>query len=301
MNDLAAIEEILKGIASDNRSGAAEILARAAKIFQLLSLELKPASIEEAQDALSQICAALVRAQPNMAPLLNLASAALNAASSASTADQVVSAASDAARDFVNWARRAAERAAQHAAQLITDGTTILTHSRSSTVVSSLVLAKRAGRRFRVIATESRPLLEGRSLALELADHSIEVAIIADAAAALALEETDLVLLGADKITPDSLINKIGTCMMALAARERGRPIYAICDRSKFTSATIFSQELRSRTELWPDAPPQIAIINHYFEPTPLGLFAGIITEEGLLSPEAASRRAAIGLTDEPQ
>jgi translation initiation factor eIF-2B subunit delta len=292
VKDLPAIEEILKGIAGDNRSGAAEILSRAAEIFQLLSLEPKPASIEEARDALSQICAALVGAQPNMAPLLNMTRAALNAASSASTADQVISAASEAARDFVNWARRAAERAAQHAAQLITDGTIVLTHSRSSTVLSSFVLAKRAGRRFRVIATESRPLLEGRALALELAGENIQVAIIADAAAALALEQTDLILVGADKITPNSLINKIGTRMMALAAREQGRPIYAICDGSKFTSATVAAEEPRSPAELWPDPPPEIAIINRYFEPTPLSLFAGIITEEGKLSPEVASRRA---------
>lgn len=292
MNDLPAIDQLLREIAGDNRSGAAEILARAAEIFELLNSELKPASIEEARAALSRICDALVQAQPNMAPLLNLARAALRAASDAHTAEQVIGAARGAARDFIEWARRAAERASQHAARLIMDGATILTHSRSSTVLASFVLARRAGRQFRVIATESRPLLEGRALALELAGEKIKVAIIADAAAALALEEADLVLVGADKITPDSLINKIGTHMIALAARERGRPVYAICDGSKFTPSTIFSELPRDPEELWPDAPPEIATMNRYFEPTPLALFAGIITEDGQLSPEAASRRA---------
>lgn len=298
-------------IASDNVSGAAEILGRAAAIFSLLNTELtnqdsksasKSASlsIEEAQQAVRETCIALAKAQPDMSSLLRLASEALSAARAETAGRAALKSAADAARRFVESATHAAHTAAMHAVGLIRDGSKLLTHSRSSTVLEALIEARLAGKHFEVIATESRPMFEGRKLASELSSRAIHVTLIADAAASLVIERADLVLVGADKITPAHVVNKIGTRMIALAARERGLPIYALCDTSKFIAADYLADVIRDQRnagEFGPDA-PQGAVVKSYFEPTPLAYFTGVITELGVLSDREASLLAGRACID---
>ena len=294
-------ERIIKQIARDNRSGAAEILRRASEALSLLEAHEQD-DIENARRRVIAACAAIARAQPGMAPLVNLASAVVVAALASPRADEVMRASAATASAFFDNASRAATAAALRAASLIYEGATILTHSRSSTVLAALKEAKASGKSVRVIATESRPVLEGRALAESLARASINVTLIADAAAAAALEKADCVLVGADKVTPENSINKIGTRMIALAARERNVPVYALCDTSKFTSHTGSSSlraDQRSPDELWPAAPEGIEVLNCYFEPTPLDYFTAVITEDGSLLPEQARQRARAAVIDQ--
>jgi translation initiation factor 2B subunit (eIF-2B alpha/beta/delta family) len=136
-------------------------------------------------------------------------------------------------------ARIAAERASLVASELIGEGSRVLTHSRSSTVKAALICARRSGKTFRVIATESRPLCEGRTLASELAREGIRVTLIADAAVAAKIDDVDFVITGADRISPGLLVNKIGTRMIALAANEKGVPVYALADMSKLLGFSL--------------------------------------------------------------
>ena len=284
----------IRDIASDNVSGAAEILRRAAAVFSLLGDELShqtPLSVEEDQHSVCETSIALANAQPNMSSLLRLASEALSAARAETPAETegqgALKLAADAAREFVESAADSAHAAAMHAVNLIRDGSKLLTHSRSSTVLEALIEARRAGKHFEVIATESRPMLEGRKLAGQLSSNGIQVTVIADAAASLFIECADMIIIGADKITPENLVNKIGTKMIALAARECGLPIYAICDTSKFIAADHFAgviRDNRNAGELWRDPPEGVAVANTYFEPTLLAYFTGVITERGALS-----------------
>lgn len=290
----AAIAE-LRG---DHVSGAAELLGRAAGVFTLLRADQSNTiSLACARQAIFETAVALIRAQPDMAPLARLADHAWRAAGQATAAGEAGRLAEEAAQSFIAGAASAGEQLAAHAAGLIEDGATVLTHSRSSTVLATFERAHRAGRRLRVIATESRPLMEGRALAEALAAQSIEVTLIADAAAALVMPRVDCVFVGADRVTPGWLVNKIGTRMIALAARESHVKLVALCDTSKFIAALPVTPdrppEPRHRDELWPAAPPQVEIINRYFEPTPIDEFTGIVTEAGWLAPGQASRRAA--------
>ncbi len=298
------IDEAINQISSDNTSGAAEILRRAGAVFTLLNdgaSEHGAGNLELAQQAVIETCTALAFAQSDMTPLLRLASAALSAARIATGARDSLKRAEDAALNFVANAERAAHDAALHSATLIRDSATVLTHSRSSTVLAAFVEAKRAGRDFSVVVTESRPMVEGRALAEAVASQGIPVTLIADAAASLAMDEVDLVMVGADKITPVNLVNKIGTRMIALAARERGLPLYALCDSSKFIREDYFGAAIRhpgSADELWPDGPRGVVVVNRYFEPTPLACFTGIVTEDGALSITEAARRAEAASID---
>ena len=290
----AAIDKI----ASDNTSGAAEILRLSAEVFSLLNSQHTKGSsisIEQGQRLVMETCVALVLAQPDMTSLLRLASDALAAARNTTDALRVLKSVEEAALTFIERAGAAANEAARHAANFIPSGRAVLTHSRSSTVLAALVEARRQGKEFSVISTESRPMLEGRVLAEALAVEGVRVSLITDAAAARMLDEVDLVLVGADKVTPDHLLNKIGTRMIALAARERGVPAYGVCDTSKFIDADYLIASARdqlSADELWPEAPEGVVVVNRYFEPTPLALLAAIITEQGKLTPEETARRA---------
>jgi translation initiation factor 2B subunit (eIF-2B alpha/beta/delta family) len=288
----------IRDIALDHKSGAAEILCRAANVFSLLADELigqDSLGIHEAHQSVCAKCIELAKAQPDMSSLLRLASEALSSARAKTVAREAVKSAADAARGFVESATRSAHAAAMHAANLIRDGSMLLTHSRSSTVLAALIEATRAGKHFEVVATESRPMLEGRTLARELSSKGIHVTLIADAAASLVIERSDLIMVGADRITPEHLVNKIGTRMIALAGRERGLPIYATCDTSKFIAADYLANVIRGQRragELWPDAPAEVAVSNSYFEPTPLAYFTAVITERGSLSNAETSARA---------
>jgi translation initiation factor eIF-2B subunit delta len=285
-------------IASDNRSGAAEIIVRASAIFSALEsscLAIQPLDTEPARSLALRTCVALLRAQPDMAPLARLSSAVAEQVKASGTGRELIARAAASARDFIELSTKATARAAAVAAALLRNGATILTHSRSSTVAAALLEARRAGLRFSVIATESRPGLEGRSLSEELARKGLEVSLVADAAAGLMMTESDMVFFGADRVTPDYVVNKIGTRMIALAARENGLPVYALADTTKFINSIAALEGVRderSAGEIWPDPPSGVRVLNRYFEPTPLGLFTGIVTEEGILLPRDSGERA---------
>ncbi len=286
-NISTAIDEI----ACDTRAGAAEILRRAARVFSLL--EQSVTNQDDHRQLVLETCIALIHSQPSMAPLSNLANAVAQAVSG-----ETMNRAEEAARRFIENAERAVRDASLHAARLMKENSGVLTHSRSSTVMAAFRAALDEGRKFHVIATESRPLLEGRTLARELLNSGIAVTLIADMAAALVIDEVDFVLVGADRITPHHIVNKIGTRMIALAAAERNVPVYAIADSTKFIDFPADREVARDVSEIWEDAPASVEIVNRYFEPVPTGLFTSIITEDGALGIEEARRRAAAASLD---
>jgi len=291
------MDSSINRISSNRTSGAAEILQLAGEVFsQLKEREsgLTHRSAEQARQSIFETAIALVRSQPEMSPLLRLASVAISSARTATSAQNALSSAEDNAFKFIDCAVRGVRAAALHAANLILPGATVLTHSRSSTVLTAFLEARLSGMDFSVVATESRPGLEGRTLADTLAREHIRVSLIPDSAAALAMNGVDVILVGADTITPVDVLNKIGTRMIGLAARERGLPFYAVCDTSKFINANCWGRFEGAEGSM--NSPgggtPSKGAAAAYFEPTPLTHFTAIITEDGVLTIEEASRRA---------
>jgi translation initiation factor eIF-2B subunit delta len=291
--DQHEIDAAIRIIAADNRSGAAEILSRVERVFTPLASSTLQTndSLESARDSVLNICVALVQAQPDMSPILRVASEALAASRAHEEPHDVFKFAGQSALSFIQHSINAARDVAVNAARTIINGDIILTHSRSSSVFAALNQAKLDGKVFEIITTESRPGMEGRRLAADLYDRGIKVMLITDAAAALALDRATKIFVGADTVTPENLVNKMGTRMIALAAREKGLPIYALCDSSKFINLTdtSVSQKQGSTAEVWEAAPEGVEISNRYFEPTPLNLITGFVTEEGVLTADAAA------------
>lgn len=169
-------------------------------------------------------------------------------------------------------------------------GMIIYTHCHSSTVSAVLLAAKRAGMRFEVHNTETRPLYQGRRTARELAQAGIAVHHYVDSAMRLALKKADIALLGADAITAEGkVINKIGSELAAIVAARYDVPLYVCADSWKFDPTTLAGAEepieLRPGREIWPRSPKGVVLRNWAFEKIAPELITAIISELGVLRP----------------
>lgn len=90
-----------------------------------------------------------------------------------------------------------------------------------------------------VVVCESRPLCEGVTMAQRLAAAGLQVTLITDAQAGVFVEEADAVLLGADAVTPDGVVNKVGSRLLALAAKAAGVPMIAVTDSLKVSPGPV--------------------------------------------------------------
>jgi translation initiation factor 2B subunit (eIF-2B alpha/beta/delta family) len=136
-----------------------------------------------------------------------------------------------------------------------------------------------------VLVGEGRPGLEGRTLAGGFAAAGRRVTLCTDASLPALLDEGDLILSGADAVEADgTLINKVGTLALALAARHLAIPVYAACERFKFVGRTGLVLEEQEGAEVWQGAPDGIEVRNPYFERTPAALVTGFVTDEGVLA-----------------
>jgi translation initiation factor eIF-2B subunit delta len=272
-------------IAADNRSGAVQIAERAADILLRRAGTGEAASPDAFRQELLMTGWALIRAQPIMAPLVNLVNAVLWKLEERESPGELRLAVAQATEEFKRQLRQNALRVAEGALGLINDGSTIITISHSSTVEQALLHARRAGRRFSVICVESRPACEGREAAAALASSGMPVTLVVDAAAVALVRKAHLVLVGADLLSNQGVVNKVGTRMLALAAQAAGVPFYPLCGGEKFLPPGYSPPEQQEwpAGEVWADAPPGVTVQNRYFEWTPLEELSGIVTEQGTL------------------
>jgi len=173
----------------------------------------------------------------------------------------------------------------------IKNGMIIFTHCHSSTVIAILIAAKKQGKKFEVHNTETRPKMQGRKTAEELAKAGIKVRYYVDSAARLALKKTDMMLIGADALTSEGqVINKIGSELFAEVAHGYDIPVYVCTNSWKFDPETVFgfTEEIEERpaAEVWDKAPKGVIIDNHAFEIVRPGLITGVITELGIFDSE---------------
>lgn len=193
-------------------------------------------------------------------------------------------------KQFLENLERSKEKIATIGSKRIFHGSKVLTHCHSSTVTNLLRRAWEEGKSFEVVCTESRPVFQGRITAKEMLDAGIKTTLIVDSAVRYFMNEVDLVVVGADALTSEgNVINKIGTSMIALAAREARTPFYVVSELLKFDPMTIHGDyeiiEERRPSEIWDDPPSGLIIRNPAFDVTRRNFIHGIICEEGIVSP----------------
>jgi len=189
--------------------------------------------------------------------------------------------------------------------ELFDDGETIMTHCNAGalatvaygTALGVIRAAKEGGKNIKVIATETRPVLQGSRLtAFELKHDGIEVKLIPDTAVGYAMTNglVNKVIVGADRILRTGhVFNKIGTYQIATMAKQHNIPFYVAAPLSTFDLKSnpedvIIEQRNPSEVTTIGDkkiAPDGIGVINPAFDMTPPELITGIITEEGVAKP----------------
>ena len=195
----------------------------------------------------------------------------------------------------------------RYGASIVRDGGCYLTHCNAGGIATGeygTALAvfywanEEQGKKIRVYADETRPLLQGSRLtAWELKENGIPVTLLCDSMAATVMRQgkIDAVFVGADRIAANGdTANKIGTYSVALVAKAHNVPFYVVAPRSTFdlslkTGAGIPIEE-RDPSEIVcgfgrQTAPDGIDVYNPAFDVTPAELIAGIVTENGVISP----------------
>ncbi len=204
----------------------------------------------------------------------------------------------------------------RYGAALIKNGNTVMTVCNAGglatadygTALGVMYAAKEAGRKFKVYALETRPLLQGARLtAWELKQNKIDVTLICDNMAASVMKNkgVDMIFTGADRIAANGdAANKIGTYMLAVLAKHHGIPFYVVAPKSTFdfktkTGARIPIEE-RGADEVrnfggCMTAPKGVKVFNPAFDVTDHKLITGIVTEYGIIRPPFTKNLAGMG------
>jgi len=268
-------------------AGVAELLAHAGKVGEYLKSS-RPTAVNLGW-AVDEVLSHL----KNLAPKLT-------------KAEDAVAAALERARAIDADDRERCERIGRHGASLLRDGDTVYTHCNAGalatagigTALGVMYAAAREGKRLRVFADETRPLLQGSRLtAYELHAASIPVTVVCDNMASRVMQTHKIaaVFVGADRIARNGdAANKIGTCGLAIIAKHYGVPFYVVAPLSTFdfgladgSGIPIEERAAEEVTEIAGVrmAPPGVGAFNPAFDVTPASLITGIVTEAGIASP----------------
>lgn len=142
------------------------------------------------------------------------------------------------------------EAAAQHLVRMCPERPlNIMTYSASGTVEAVLDALQEEGRLAQVYLSEAQPGGEGRALAARLAaewgPRDVEVLLTHDAALPALLPRVDALVVGADLLLADGIVNKVGTAMLVSAALRSGIPVTVAATVEKAPPRGVTQQHLR--------------------------------------------------------
>lgn len=195
-------------------------------------------------------------------------------------------------------------RIGENGLSLLRPGMGILTHCnagrlatvRYGTATAPIYLGQERGYGFSVYADETRPLLQGARLtAFELADAGVNITLQCDNMSASLMREgkIDAIFVGCDRVAANGdVANKIGTSMVALAAKRYGVPFYVCAPLSTVDLATKTGADIpieqraeNEVTELWYRermTARGVGVYNPAFDVTDADLVTAIVTEKGI-------------------
>lgn len=197
-------------------------------------------------------------------------------------------------------------RIGEAGADLLPEGARVLTHCNAGalatgglgTALAPIYVASARGKKVSVLATETRPLLQGSRLtAWELSRAGIPVTVITDSAAASRMRAggVDLCIVGADRVVANGdVANKVGTYALAVLAHHHGIPFYVAMPSSTIDprlasggQITIEERDPREVSTLGGRSvtAEMAAVGNAAFDVTPAELITAFVTDRGIVLP----------------
>ncbi|MEO0081530.1 MAG: S-methyl-5-thioribose-1-phosphate isomerase [candidate division WOR-3 bacterium] len=191
---------------------------------------------------------------------------------------------------------------ARHGSRLVPDMATVLTICNTGalagpglgTALGIVFACHTQGRRVRVVACETRPLLQGARLTmLELKRARIPALLITDNTAASIMSKCDVVVVGADRVAGNGdFANKVGTRMLAVLAQECTKPFYVAAPSSTFDLACPTGKNIKVEQRPSEEvtsfgctrvAPRNVRVFNPAFDVTPGRFVTAFVTEKGII------------------
>jgi len=302
--ELGHYQDIVSAIVEMRVRGAPAIGILGAYGVVLGALRIEVASRGEFLDKLRVITQTLVATRPTAKNLFWAIDRMQQVAQSGRDVEQVKQALIEEAVKIHTEEAEATRRLSQLGAELIQDGFTILTHCNTGalatagygTALGVIEQANEQGKNIKVLATETRPLLQGARLtAWELKKANIPVTLITDSMAGHFMKQgkVDCVIVGADRIAANGdTANKIGTYSLAVLAKENGVPFFVAAPTTTIDLSLASGDEIpieqRSPTEVTHIqgvslAPEGTEAANPAFDVTPHRYITAIITERGII------------------
>lgn len=289
-------QDILRRIRQDRRSGASVLLGHGIEAARLFLAETQDLPRTRLDAALRAFTLQLLESQPSMAAFLRLANTLWLGREAAEARGSAWDRLHDALVGYAEGVDYGLRETVWRGSALVRSGALVVTYSHSTSVRLALWRAMAAGRRFSVVCSESRPMCEGVALARRLAAVGIPVRLTVDAALADWVGRADVVLLGADTVLAETVVNKVGTESLLRAARRARVAAYILADSGKWLPAGL-AQFWRIREEESREVArlrdPGIAVENRYFGTSPLALVSGLVWEDGIARPAEVKRRIA--------
>ncbi|MFX1520071.1 MAG: S-methyl-5-thioribose-1-phosphate isomerase [Promethearchaeota archaeon] len=211
------------------------------------------------------------------------------------------------AEEMIEEDRKMNLQIAENGLSLIQDNFTILTHCHTGglavasgeygTAQGIIKLASERKQSIRVFATETRPYLQGRITAFELAKENVDVTIIPDNAVGILMYRKiiDCVIVGADRVLGTGhVFNKIGTYALAVLANQHQIPFYVALPVTTFDFNTQNLEDIiieeRNPNEVRfcgerQIVPDDVPVLNPAFDITPPELITALICDKGIIYP----------------
>jgi len=287
------ISRMVDEIREDHSRGAIELARQAAMVLKVAAEQSKASETDRFVHEVLGGARMLTLARPSMAPIRNIVGRLTSAVSSQARAMDL-----DGLREFtiaradqvLAESHQAVARIAGNALGLVGNGATLLTHSYSSTVLAAIrhIAAKQEG--IHVTATRSGPGRAGEEVARQLAGSGVPVTLVHDVVAAPYVARAQAVVLGADAVCSQGVVNGVGSYQIAVLASALKTPVYVLCDSLKFDPALTREdadlEENACQMEVVSGLSRDVIASIPRFDFTPLELLAAVVTETGVLPPQ---------------
>jgi methylthioribose-1-phosphate isomerase len=302
--ELSRYQDIASAIAELKIRGAPAIGVAGAYAVALGALKIKATAKADFMQKLRAISQTIADTRPTARNLFRALDRMLKVAESGKDVDQIKTALVSEAIAIHTEEAEATLKLSQLGAELLKDGFTVLTHCNTGALATAgygtafgvIRQAHERGKKLKILATETRPLLQGaRITAWELKQAGIPFKLITDSMAGYFISkgEVDCVIVGADRIASNGdTANKIGTYTLAVLAKENNIPFYVAAPTTtidpSLASGADIPIEQRSPSEVThiqgiAIAPEGIDAANPAFDITPHPYITAIITESGIM------------------
>ena len=293
-------QKIIEEIKALKIQGATKIAGAGVRCIEITARSSKAKSRSVFISELQELNEKLSGARPTEPALRNAIKSVLIRVQIYEDFDTIKKYTTQVCRNYIKEIKTMINKIADIGSNQIKDGDRILTHCHSEHVIAILKTAKKQGKKFEVIVTETRPKYQGMITAKKLLRSGIKVTYCIDAAIGYIMRDVTRVLVGCDAILADgSIVNKIGTFPMAITANKFGIPVVVAGGTYKFDAQTILGHlepvEHRDPAEVVSARTlPKATVINPAFDITPAEFVHSLVTEKGITKPEWVRELAEI-------